>query len=737
MRSAFGEQVVGAMNSLFGNGEPLLVRERSGASGSEDSTLGGLGHLFPVNLGSTPPSTELLQLYAIWLETLGKGYLDRGSPWLPVGRLGPLLMLGNCEPLISGPPLPELFCQPVLLSEDDYARLHRSCAENLSSSPQRNGFQPPRRLPGGSQRPSDKAAALRLLLEQFPLEEPLRSSLEDCLEGPWEDNRLPFGYAQALHHLLGRGAVADLSHLEAPASLLARMPQALPRGLLPLGAYGRKLWVASPRSPSPQIEDLLLDEFGEGWSVRFVRCAEAVSEAQAAGDWTEASAQVNEEGRSGERPQRICIETPLRPVATGGVSDTPGEIRLSPRDIAELSAYDPRRPDRDPAKVFLRMLSAGIREGASDLHLEPGLERFRVRARVDGLLEEWLDTGMDFGQALVGAAKELLGLPAEKFLPQDGSCVVRHGSDQVSVRVSSFPIRRRRQKLVLRLLPRRGRVPPLDELMPAGESSLLRQAMQAPAGLILVCGPTGSGKTTTVFSALAELNTAGRNITTMEDPVEYELEGVNQSELDPYRGVTWEPLLRGFLRQDPDVAMLGEIRDRVSAETAVRQALTGHLVFATLHTLSCAQTVDRLLDMGANPELLASSLTLVISQRLVRRLCVCCRQRSTPSAAEQALFSRHGLTPPRTLWTARSSGCPSCRHGYKGRLAVFEFLPVSQAVASLIESRAGRTAYAEWARRQGFRSLHASALDLAARGLSSLQEACEWRDVWEDKAWET
>jgi type IV pilus assembly protein PilB len=238
-----------------------------------------------------------------------------------------------------------------------------------------------------------------------------------------------------------------------------------------------------------------------------------------------------------------------------------------------------------------------------------------------------------------------------------------------------------------------------------------------------------------VFSVLSELNTPDRNITTMEDPVEYELEGVNQAEIDTHRNVTWEPLLKGFLRQDPDAGLIGEIRDRATAETAIRQALTGHVVFATLHTISCAQTVERLIDMGVNADMLASALTLVASQRLVRCLCPQCRVRASADVRDRELFESHGFKAPAELWHPRAAGCPECRQGYKGRRAAVEILPIAEDVARLIEGRARARDFAEWARGNGFPTVYEVALGMAAEGITSMAEACEWQSVWEDFSW--
>ena len=416
-------------------------------------------------------------------------------------------------------------------------------------------------------------------------------------------------------------------------------------------------------------------------------------------------------------------------------SGEPGVIRLTQKDIRELEAYNARRPDRDPLKVFLKELSAGIRHGATDLHIELGLESYRIRARMDGYLEEWLEMPAEFGRMVVGAAKEQFGMPPERWMPQDGACTVYHGAEVVNLRIAAYPIRGIGQKLAIRYLPRRGEVPPLHNLMPPREAALMRRAITRPYGLILLCGPTGSGKTTTTFSALAEINTPDVNITTMEDPVEYEMDGVNQAELDKTRAVDWDVLLSGFLRQDPDVGMVGEIRDRETAETAIRLTLTGHIVFATLHTMSCAHTVERLVDAGVNAQMFANAATLIVSQRLVRRLCKRCKDggRRAPTEAEKKLFARNDVETPPVVFDSAQTACPDCRStGYKGQIGAFEMLPITDEVAQLIAEKKPVRALEDWMRQNNFRRVYQSALALVARGETTFAEANQWQAVWEE-----
>lgn len=699
--------------------------------------------LYPVDLAPGAAFRPAIELFRHWMDVMGQTFNGAASPWLPVGRVGPLLVLGHCQP-DQPPSLPPHWYQPVLLAPAAYERHLRLCVEAIGRADAPdwdNGeMAAPRRLfPGADPalvRPTTFRAALRFLIEYFPQRRSDLLQVQELLvrSDQIAESELPAGYLGACWTLLERGGVADPTVIAPPVTVVTRLPPPLAERVRVISEHAQTLWVGLERLPQPDIEDMLLNELGEGWQVRFLLVDAPRLLCPAPSSAAGVTHRPEEpEARPGRRA-RMKIED-ARTRARAADAPEPGVIRLTQKDLRELDSYNPRRPDRDPVKVFLKQLSAGIRNLATDLHIEPGLESYRVRARIDGYLEEWLEMPADFGRMVVGAAKEQFGMPPERWLPQDGACTVYHGGDTVNLRVAAYPIRGTGQKLAIRYLPRRGDVPPLDHLMSRREAALVRRAISRPYGLILLCGPTGSGKTTTTFSALGEINTPDINITTMEDPVEYEMDGVNQAELDRVRGVDWDALLSGFLRQDPDVGMVGEIRDRETAETAIRLTLTGHIVFATLHTLSCAHTVERLVDTGVNAPMLANAATLIISQRLVRRLCRRCKHagRRPTSEVEKKLFERHGVEIPAAVFDAVGGGCEECRRtGYKGQMGAFEMLPVTEEVAQLIAERRSVRAIEEWMRRNGFPRVYASALALAARGETSLAEANQWQAAWEE-----
>lgn len=337
--------------------------------------------------------------------------------------------------------------------------------------------------------------------------------------------------------------------------------------------------------------------------------------------------------------------------------------------------------------VNLILLEA-LKARASDIHVEPFDSRLRIRYRVDGVLYEQAAPPKRLERALVSRMKVMARLDiAEKRLPQDGSARVRVGEREVDVRVSTIPVGEG-ERVVLRLLNRESSVLPLAALgMPAGIQGTWESLLREAHGLMIVCGPTGSGKTTTLYGSIRQLDTKGRNVLTIEDPVEYQLPDIGQMQVKPKIGLTFAGGLRHILRQDPDVILVGETRDNETAEIAVRASLTGHLVFTTLHTNDAAGAVIRMMDMGVESYLLAAALRGVLAQRLVRRLCPACRRPAKVREEELVLLGAAGRQlAGRTVY--EPAGCPECLAGYRGRIGIFELLVVDEGIQDAI--RAGK-----------------------------------------------
>ena len=396
-------------------------------------------------------------------------------------------------------------------------------------------------------------------------------------------------------------------------------------------------------------------------------------------------------------------------------------------DISRLLQEIPRIEDllesQDNAPV-IRLINAlftqALRDGASDIHIEPFETRSVVRLRVDGTLRDLIEPARALHGAIVSRVKIMAQLDiAEKRLPQDGRITLRVAGKPVDVRVSTIPTGHG-ERVVLRLLDKQaGRLDltrlGMDEATLAHMDRLIRE----PHGMVLVTGPTGSGKTTTLYAALSRLDATALNIMTVEDPIEYDLDGISQTQVNTRIKMSFARALRTILRQDPDVVMIGEIRDLETAQIAVQASLTGHLVFATLHTNDAVSAVTRLVDMGVEPFLLASSLIGVGAQRLVRRLCLECRK---PFAADAAQLRALGLAPTDgTLYSAQ--GCAACSgSGYRGRTGIYELLTVDDDLRRLIHDRASEQTLREHALSRGMRSLRDDGMRWAGQGLISLEE---------------
>ncbi len=424
------------------------------------------------------------------------------------------------------------------------------------------------------------------------------------------------------------------------------------------------------------------------------------------------------------------------------------EEDVSEQDIAE---------DSPIAQTVNLLLEGAIRAGASDIHIEPREEHVQVRYRIDGVLRETSKLPRNVLAALVSRIKILSNLKIdERRVPQDGRFKVSVGGKLYALRVSTLPITDG-EKVVMRVLDESNKALTLQQLGYWGQSlESINNAIVQPHGMILVTGPTGSGKSTSLYSILSILNNPTVNISTVEDPVEYRIRGTNQTQVNPKAGMTFAHGLRALLRQDPNIIMVGEIRDGETADLAVQAALTGHLVFSTLHTNNAATCLPRLLDMGIEPFLIASTTRAVVGQRLVRKLCQQCKQNYQPEEHELdsmlETFSirtknhivhlheleeralKEGIGTEITefaikndtvvqLWRANEKGCDACGHtGYKGRMGIYEVLPITTTVQKLIIGNATNTTIQDQAVQEGMMTMQTDGLIKAFRGQTSIEE---------------
>ncbi len=412
------------------------------------------------------------------------------------------------------------------------------------------------------------------------------------------------------------------------------------------------------------------------------------------------------------------------------VSNSIEEIAASLRNIGmefvaeeRLDVVKLQRISEQPpiVKLVNLIISQALKDNASDIHIEPEEEKVRVRLRVDGILHTLVSFPRGLELPVIPRIKVIAGLDiAEKRKPQDGRFQVRIEDREVDLRISTFPVTFG-EKVVMRLLDRATSFIGLNKLGFSPENlDKFERLIHKPYGIILVTGPTGSGKTSTLYAALSKLNSPEKNIITLENPREYLLEGINQGEVNPAIDFTFARGLRAILRQDPDIIMIGEIRDSETAEIAIRAALTGHLVLTTLHTNDAAGAITRLIDMGIEPFLLASSLIGVLAQRLVRVICPKCKEKYEPP---KAIYEKLNPEKDGTISFCRGKGCLYCRQtGYKGRIGIFELMAINESIRELITRARPSAEIKEAAITGGMKTLQQDGFEKVAAGITTLEE---------------
>lgn len=389
------------------------------------------------------------------------------------------------------------------------------------------------------------------------------------------------------------------------------------------------------------------------------------------------------------------------------------------------------------AKIVSTVLEFSMKSRASDVHIEAEEGRTKVRYRIDGILQEKLSLPKTIHEALVSRIKILSEMKIdEKRIPQDGRFTFKIGNDEVDLRVSTLPTVNG-EKVVMRLLKKTGGIPNLLELGLRGpQLREVEDAILKPYGIILITGPTGSGKTTTLYSILSRLNKPSVNIMTLEDPVEYQITGINQVQINPQAGLTFATGLRSFLRQDPNIILVGEIRDKETTTLAIQAALTGHLVFSTLHTNDSSTAIPRLIDLGAEPFLIASVLTAAIAQRICRKICSSCKKSYEPIAQVKEniktvlgpLLSKNYENQPLKLY--KGEGCQECNQtGYLGRVAIFEVLRVTPTINKMILQQESAKNIEEYAKKEGLIMMKQDGYLKSLEGITTIEEVLRVAEV--------
>jgi type IV pilus assembly protein PilB len=518
---------------------------------------------------------------------------------------------------------------------------------------------------------------------------------------------------RALEQVRGFAYVPCPPDFVEPAAL-AKISRAIAErcGVLPLVLKGRELVVAMAE---PQNLELIHElQFRSGTTIvpRF-SFQEDILEAitKFYGPKSDAS-QDQEEGDS------ATVETDSYPQLEFIVKDVSEENRAAQQERqAGVKLKTPA------VRYVSRILADAAEKSASDIHIEPHDDRVLVRVRVDGVLRELTSIPNEHRAAVVSRIKILANLDiAERRVPQDGRFLMRYGGRRLDLRVSTLPTHFG-EKVVIRLLDPRSTLLAFEQLgLSEQHSSQMRRILGLPQGMLLVTGPTGSGKSTSLYAALNILRAPGRNIITVEDPVEYIMDGINQVQVRPKSGLTFSSVLPSLLRQDPDVIMVGEIRDADTAEIAMKAAQTGQLVLSTLHTNDSIAAISRLLNLGIPAYLIASSLTGVIAQRLVRKLCSC-RKQVASSARHAKLLASLGITNNDLTTQYEAVGCSACEQtGYKGRVGIFEILAVDGPIREAVFAGSRADEICDIARRSGFRTMLDDAIDKVRKGLTTLEE---------------
>lgn len=491
--------------------------------------------------------------------------------------------------------------------------------------------------------------------------------------------------------------------LEIPAEVLSKLPAKaiFQYNVIPLSLEAAYLEVATSNPFTSGMLDAL--RLAAGCSIKLVLSPE------------------DDVNAAAKRFYGVGAETLARMIEKDeGLIDLENEEDLLKQDLSSLDQ------DASVVKFVNQIIWEAYKDRATDIHIEPMEMDLRIRYRVDGVLHE---TPMPpqlkrFQSSVISRIKVMANMDiAEKRLPQDGRISVRVRGQEIDVRVSTMPTVYG-ESVSLRLLMRGGSLMTMQDLgLNERDSTLLQGMITRPHGIMLVTGPTGSGKSTSLYAWLHTINSVDKRIMSAEDPIEYEMAGVNQVQMRPEIGLTFASTLRTFLRQDPDVIMVGEIRDGETADIAIRAALTGHLVFSTIHTNDSASTVTRLLDMGIEPFLVASSVEGIVAQRLVRRLCTACRK---PLEVDRALLRRQNFPVERLEKEGpiyEAVGCDECRgNGYKGRTGIYEVMPVTDDIRPLIIAHASASAIKQKALDAGMKTLREDGWDKVLAGITTIDE---------------
>jgi type II secretory ATPase GspE/PulE/Tfp pilus assembly ATPase PilB-like protein len=631
--------------------------------------------------------------------------------WLPIGTVGPLLLCAHYNPTSGSMwQIPPEFIIPVILPQGAYDILLADISERLQFKALDR--KTPVVVSGPPPRKEGLDKALDWYLKEYPFDEPdavtkireERAKIMAESDGdPTALRKLGRSLGLAVHFLGTGEACFNAEHAQPqstfPDSLLEK------HAVYPLYVGPKTVYLLAEEKQNYAFEDEWLSGGGESFTFRTVRAEKDVI--------------------------LKVIQRERSRVVAGGEVDQAGDLTYSDAanmvevDTQTIGRINPSSINATPEQVVHWVLHRAVTGRASDLHIEKYFNTARFRARIDGELKVIHSCPEEQLPRFVSLIKNYSNMGQRRQDAQDGRFSLMLGRRRVDCRVSAIPCRKDLQKITIRFLDKEGGLRKLSELnLTKWQTGVFHDAMGRDQGLILITGPTGSGKTTTLYALLNSINSEGINIHTVEDPIEYEIEGLNQTQTDPINGINFAEGLRRLMRADPDVILIGECRDEETASAAVNAALTGHLVLTTLHANDSLRAVSRLISMGVPPYLLADSLALTQAQRLVRKLCTYCKRPMQISPEIREIYRANRIEIPGDVEAIYSKqGCPECSEtGYLGRIALMELCPVDNALADLVAENAPQSRMRELAVRRGLLTLYQQGLEQVLAGQTTMDE---------------
>lgn len=673
---------------------------------------------------------NVIKVFIRTLAIVGVPAVD--EQWVPIGMVGPVLILAHHADTPPECPLPAHLCERVRIESAAYSAVSAQVITAGQSYDMVGDilFDPTESFGFAEDSVRERFAYMASAVDTFSKHFVLPDALQQGIEGLIgktinNEKELPPGFAEAIRFFVSRSLLVHLH----------RFGQTQHAGLIPESVSDR-IACACIGEQQRNERRILLIAVCSDTPVSVLE--DELHRTVGAADPTMGFDFVYAEHGDLERyRRRLGVVRSKRNVVSvrkrtganyGHVENTMTQevdMRIA---YGQYDRFDPSRPDATSDEILGWILQYAIEAGVSDIHIEAAFGRGQVRFRVDGVLKTVLEMNKDVLRGVVGVSRTNCGMSTNSFDAQDKSLAVRYGEEVTKLRVSAMPTYTGIQKIVMRLLPK---TPPVSSIYEMGMSThqlaTIRDVIRKPQGLIVVSGPTGSGKTTTIYSILNEINQPDINIQTVEDPVEYVMEGVNQTPTDDARGVGFQSLMRAILRQDPDVVFIGEMRDRESAIFAVEASLTGHLVLSTLHSLSAAKIIQRMVEMGVPKELLSESLALLEAQRLIKRLHPSHRREVSVTPAQQAVFDRYKIScdaPCLYVPDLDSRGDPV----FGGRTAIIELIPVKDDIAELISRESSSRLVRDMANKQGHLTYFQAALTKVVQGEVAFKDAMVFED---------